>query len=54
MLTRIAVAAILLATSATAAFAVPPRTVPEPSMLPMLASGVGGALLYLRSRRNKK
>jgi hypothetical protein len=57
MLTRIAVALLMIATAATVAAAStvgPPTHVPEPSMFTLVAGGLGGALLYVRNRRSRK
>jgi hypothetical protein len=51
-----AVLVVLLGFAANALATVPiqPPSVPEPTMLLMMASGVGGALLYARNRRLRK
>jgi hypothetical protein len=57
MATRIALALLAIVGLAAVASATVPNpnpSVPEPSMLTLLASGVGGALLYVRNRRSKK
>lgn len=47
--------ALLILGFASASFAqTPVRPVPEPDLLPLIASGVGGVLFYVRARRAKK
>ena len=56
MVNRLAAVVALLLGSATVAMATvaqPPPTIPEPSALMMLASGLGGAIVYARNRRRK-
>jgi hypothetical protein len=55
MLNRIAAVVLLVIGSATVALAstvTPP--IPEPSVLALLASGAGAAVLYARNRRPRK
>jgi hypothetical protein len=53
--TAAAVVALILGTAGQLfATATTPKPIPEPSLLVMLAAGVGGAVLYARSRRNRK
>jgi hypothetical protein len=56
MFSRIAAAMLMVAAAATVASAAvtgPPQEVPEPSLLTLLATGAGSALLYVRNRRSK-
>jgi hypothetical protein len=55
MKSRVAAVALLILGFASASFAqTPGRPVPEPDLLPLIASGVGGVLFYVRARRAKK
>lgn len=56
MLNRLFCTTALLLLTADSAFATvspPPDTIPEPSLLTLAASGVAGAILYARRRRQK-
>jgi hypothetical protein len=41
------------ATNALGSIVDPPNHVPEPSLLVMVASGIGGGILWVRNRRSK-